>query len=45
MTPTEFVPPVGKLVFYLISADDGLLEGSLGVDSAGVQRPNANPCQ
>jgi hypothetical protein len=40
-----FVPPIGRVVFYLVTADNGLLEGSLGVDSAGVPRPNANPCQ
>jgi hypothetical protein len=40
-----FVPLSGQAVFYLISADDGLMEGSLGADSSGVQRPNANPCQ
>lgn len=40
-----FVPALGEVVFYLISADDGFFEGSLGVNSDGVPRPNANPCQ
>ena len=40
-----FVAPVGQVVFYLVTGEDaGGLEGTLGVNSAGQTRPNANPC-
>ncbi len=39
-----YEPPAGVIVFYLVTADDGVVEGSLGQDSGGMERPNANPC-
>jgi len=39
-----FAPPLGEVVFYLVSSDNGLVEGSLGWNSAGVERTNDNPC-
>jgi hypothetical protein len=40
-----FVAPVGQVVFYLVTGEDaGGVEGTLGVNSAGQTRPNANPC-
>ncbi|HET6278963.1 MAG TPA: putative metal-binding motif-containing protein [Candidatus Polarisedimenticolia bacterium] len=41
----QFVPPIGKVVFYLVTADNGVLEGPLGTNGAGVPRPNTNPCR
>jgi hypothetical protein len=38
------VPPPGEGAFYLVSGMIGASEGSLGDDSDGVERPNANPC-
>jgi hypothetical protein len=40
-----FEPPAGQAVFYLIAADDGAIEGSLGTDSTGADRPNLFPCR
>ncbi len=41
----SFVAPVGQVVFYLVTGEDaGGVEGTLGVNSAGQTRPNANPC-
>jgi hypothetical protein len=37
-------PPVGAGVFFLVTGTDGVQEGSLGTNSAGVPRPNTNPC-
>jgi N-acetylneuraminic acid mutarotase len=37
-------PPVGQCVFYLATGNDNGVEGSLGTNSAGVPRPNTNPC-
>lgn len=37
-------PPVGSTVFYLVSGMSGGIEGSLGTNSAGQERPNDNPC-
>ncbi len=34
----------GAAAFYLVSGTNALGEGSLGVDSSGVLRPNTNPC-
>ncbi len=42
--PAQGQPQSGEVVFVLITATDGQTEGSLGVDSAGSERPNANPC-
>jgi hypothetical protein len=40
-----FQPPLGEAVFYLVTADNGLAEGSLGRNSAGVERANDNSCR
>jgi len=37
-------PPARKVVFSLVTGVQAGVEGSLGQDSAGVERPNANPC-
>jgi hypothetical protein len=37
-------PLVGQGFFYLVSGNYGGVEGSLGTDSVGAPRPNANPC-
>jgi hypothetical protein len=37
-------PPVGQGLFFLVTGVHLGVEGSLGTNSAGVQRPNANPC-
>jgi uncharacterized repeat protein (TIGR01451 family) len=39
-----YTPPLGEVVFYLVSSDNGLVEGTLGRNSAGVERTNDNPC-
>jgi len=41
----SFVPQPGKVAFYLVTADDGTTEGSLGKDATGASRPNDNPCR
>jgi hypothetical protein len=38
------MPPLGQGVFYLLTGTHNGVEGSLGTNSAGVPRPNANPC-
>jgi hypothetical protein len=40
-----FEPAVGETVFFLVTPDTGLAEGSLGRDSNGVERPNEHPCR
>jgi uncharacterized repeat protein (TIGR01451 family) len=40
-----FEPGAGKIVFYLVSMDDGTQEGSLGQNSAGQEIPNDDPCR
>jgi hypothetical protein len=37
-------PPVGAVQFSLVTGIVGSVEGSLGQDSTGTERPNANPC-
>ena len=39
-----FIPPTGKLVFYLVSGNKGTMEGTLGRKSNGEERSNAHPC-
>ena len=39
-----YVPPVGLVVYYLVSGEGAAGEGDLGTDGAGVPRPNHNPC-
>ena len=38
------VPGAGRVAAYLVAGVSGGVEGSLGTDSAGVERPNTNPC-
>jgi hypothetical protein len=40
----ELSPPAGVTAFYLVSGTSGGVESSLGTNSAGVLRPNTNPC-
>ena len=37
-------PAVGEVLFFLVTGQGGGVESSLGVNSAGIERPNANPC-
>jgi 5-methylthioadenosine/S-adenosylhomocysteine deaminase len=37
-------PAPGAAAFFLVTGVAGGVEGGLGTDSAGVPRPNANPC-
>jgi N-acetylneuraminic acid mutarotase len=37
-------PAAGKVKFSLVTGVTGGIEGSLGTNSAGATRPNANPC-
>jgi hypothetical protein len=37
-------PALGKVAFTLVTGMAGGTEGSLGVDSHGLPRPNAHPC-
>jgi len=37
-------PPTGSVKFSLVTGVTNGLEGSLGTDSAGQERPNTNPC-
>ena len=39
-----FLPPAGKVVFYLTTSGQGNEETGLGTDSRGVERPNRRPC-
>jgi uncharacterized repeat protein (TIGR01451 family) len=43
-TSDGYVPPVGQVVFYMVTSDNGMAEGTLGETSAGVPRPNHHPC-
>jgi hypothetical protein len=43
-TDNFIVPPGGTVQFSLITGVTGLVEGSLGTNSAGVPRANTNPC-
>ena len=36
--------PQGKVKFALVTGTTGGVEGSLGTNGAGVERPNTNPC-
>jgi hypothetical protein len=38
------IPAAGHGFFYLVTGVKDGIEGSLGFDSAGRQRPNASPC-
>ncbi len=38
------VPAAGDVAFWLVTGVSGGVEGSLGTNSAGAPRPNANPC-
>jgi len=38
-------PAPGTTVFYLVTGVHDGVEGSLGTDSSGIPRPNANPCR
>ncbi len=38
-------PDEGTVQFFLVTGMTGGVEGNLGTNSAGVTRPNANPCQ
>ncbi|HEU4402454.1 MAG TPA: thrombospondin type 3 repeat-containing protein [Candidatus Polarisedimenticolia bacterium] len=38
------VPPPGQAFYYLVAGLNRCAEGSLGTNSAGVQRPNSTPC-
>jgi uncharacterized repeat protein (TIGR01451 family) len=40
-----YTPEPGSTVFYLVTSDQGSVEGDLGLDSSGVTRPNDNPCR
>ena len=37
-------PGLGEAVFYLVNGNQNRVEGSLGTDSNGRERPNANSC-
>jgi len=37
-------PRPGQATFYLVTGNHGGSEGSLGTNSGGTERPNANPC-
>jgi hypothetical protein len=39
-----FEPPEGIVVYYLLTGVAGGVEGTLGTNSAGIERPNASPC-
>ncbi|MBI1951020.1 MAG: hypothetical protein HYS34_06630 [Acidobacteria bacterium] len=41
----DYSPAAGEAIFYLATSDDGLTEGSLGMNSRGEERPNQNPCR
>jgi hypothetical protein len=40
----DVVPPLGQGVFYLLTGTHNGVESTLGTNSAGVTRPNTNPC-
>ena len=37
-------PPVGFVDFFLVTAENFAGEGTMGYNSAGVERPNLTPC-
>ena len=37
-------PSTGAAAFYLVAPVVDGIEGSLGTDGSGQERPNANPC-
>jgi N-acetylneuraminic acid mutarotase len=40
----DVAPPPGQGVFYLLTGTHNGVESTLGTNSAGVTRPNTNPC-
>jgi N-acetylneuraminic acid mutarotase len=38
------VPGAGEVAFWLVTGTNGGVESNLGTNSAGVPRPNTNPC-
>jgi hypothetical protein len=38
------VPPLGEGLFYLLTGTHNGIESTLGTNSAGLTRPNTNPC-
>ncbi|MGH9750414.1 MAG: hypothetical protein ACRD6R_10880 [Candidatus Polarisedimenticolia bacterium] len=44
VSPDPAAPAPGTAFYYLVSGRNACGEGSLGTDSAGVPRPNLNPC-
>jgi N-acetylneuraminic acid mutarotase len=40
----DVAPPPGRGVFYLLTGTHNGVESTLGTNSAGVTRPNTNPC-
>jgi Concanavalin A-like lectin/glucanases superfamily/Putative metal-binding motif len=42
--PDTLTPALGQAFFFLVTGVHNGIEGSLGANSAGVTRPNANPC-
>jgi len=46
MTQTDtYEPAPGRVLFYLVTTDDGMLESKLGSDGDGSDRPNDNACR
>lgn len=39
-----YLPPLGEMVFYVVTGSDGLVESSMGVDSLGNTWLNGLPC-
>jgi hypothetical protein len=42
--PDATFPSAGKVKYSLVTGVTGSIEGSLGTNSAGQERPNTNPC-
>jgi hypothetical protein len=42
--PDTTSPPPGKVAFFLVTGIANGVESGLGMNSAGVERPNTNPC-
>jgi len=42
--PDAAQPEAGQVAFFLVSGAASGVEGSLGTDSSGFERPNDNPC-
>ena len=42
--PDPSTPPPGQVHWYLVTGENFYAEGSLGENSAGVERPNLAPC-